>query len=216
MSLNFELIPAREPGSRKLMLALHGLGDSMEGYRWLPQALALPDMNYLLADAPDPYYGGFSWYDIYGDPRPGIERSRKELAGLLDTMAGRGFPTGLTTVLGFSQGCLLTVELAARYPERFAGLVGISGYVHEPAVLAGELSPVARKQRMLFTHGTLDVMVPHQPVEKQVAFLRRAGLQIEWRVFPKAHTIAGEEEIRVIREFVLAGYEKEGRTTAPA
>jgi phospholipase/carboxylesterase len=201
-----ELIPAREAGSGQLMVALHGLGDSLEGFRWLPQALGIPTMNYLLVNAPDPYYGGFSWYDIYGDAAPGIARSRKELAALFDGLPARGFPTALTTVLGFSQGCLMTIETAARYPGRFAGLVGISGYAHDPETMARELSPAAREQRLLLTHGTMDQVVPCPPVEKQVALLRKAGLQIEWKVYAKAHEIAGGEEIGLIRRFVEAGY----------
>ena len=53
-----ELVPAREPDSRRLMVVLHGLGDSMDGYRWMPQELDLPWLNYLLVNAPDDYYGG--------------------------------------------------------------------------------------------------------------------------------------------------------------
>jgi predicted esterase len=37
--LHTELIPAREKNSRRLMVMLHGLGDSIEGYRWLPEAM---------------------------------------------------------------------------------------------------------------------------------------------------------------------------------
>jgi hypothetical protein len=38
---------------------LPGLGDSIEGYRWLPEAMDLPWMNHLLVNAPDQYYGGY-------------------------------------------------------------------------------------------------------------------------------------------------------------
>ena len=65
--LHSELIPAVEPGSKHLLVMLHGLGDSIEGYRWLPEALRLPWLNYLLVNAPDDYYGGYSWFDIEGD-----------------------------------------------------------------------------------------------------------------------------------------------------
>ena len=34
--LTHELIPAADKDSKWLMVVLHGLGDSMEGYRWLP------------------------------------------------------------------------------------------------------------------------------------------------------------------------------------
>ena len=36
---------------------LHGLGDSIEGYRWMPEALDLPWLNYLLVNAPDANMG---------------------------------------------------------------------------------------------------------------------------------------------------------------
>ena len=37
--LHTELIPAVDPKSRRLMVMLHGLGDSIEGFRWLPEAM---------------------------------------------------------------------------------------------------------------------------------------------------------------------------------
>jgi hypothetical protein len=58
--LDTELVPAADQTSRRLMVVLQGLGDSMDGYRWLPQALNLPWLNYRLVNAPDDYYGGFS------------------------------------------------------------------------------------------------------------------------------------------------------------
>jgi phospholipase/carboxylesterase len=206
MTLHFELIPSRVKDSRQLLVALHGLGDSLEGYRWLPDALRIPSMNYLLVNAPDDYYGGFSWYDIYGNPEPGIRRSRALLVSLLEDLERQGFPASQTTLLGFSQGCLMTIELAARFPKRFAGVVAISGYVHQPEVLVKELSPVAGEQRILFTHGSLDKLIASSEVERQVELLRKAGLHIQWKVFAKEHTIAGEEEIRLIRQFVEEGY----------
>ena len=68
--LRTDLIPARDAGSTRLLIALHGLGDSMEGYRDVPHWLQVPWLNYLLVNAPDPYYTGFSWYDFAGDPVP--------------------------------------------------------------------------------------------------------------------------------------------------
>ena len=77
--LDTEFYPARKGDSKALMIVLHGLGDSTAGYHWVPGALDLPWMNYLLVNAPDPYYGGFSWFEFAGDFRPGVERSRKLL-----------------------------------------------------------------------------------------------------------------------------------------
>jgi phospholipase/carboxylesterase len=199
-------IPAASGESRRALVVLHGLGDSPEGYRWLPDAMQLAWLNYLLVTAPDPYYGGFSWYDIYGSPGPGIIRSRKLLFELLEDLEKKTDAKDIS-IFGFSQGCLMAMEVAARYPRRLAGIVGVSGYVHEPESMVRELSPAAATQRILISHGTADPVVPIDRARPQFELLKRHGLQIDWREFVKGHTIAGDVELEVIRDFVRAGYE---------
>jgi phospholipase/carboxylesterase len=204
MMLDHEHIPASEPDSQWLMVVLHGLGDSMEGYRWLPEALGLPWLNYLLVNAPDSYYDGYSWYDFMDDPAPGVTRSREALFEMLDTQRDNGHPTERTFQFGFSQGCLMTMEIALRYPHKLAGCIGVSGYVHEPEQVLKELSPIAQKQAILFTMGTFDPIIPVDEAKRQVSLLKEdGGLQIESYEFAKDHTIAGEEELSLIRGFLL-------------
>ena len=209
--LHAELIPAAEPRAGQappLMVMLHGLGDSLEGYRWMPEAINLPWLNYLLVNAPDDYYEGFSWFDL-NQPAPGVARSRQLLFNLLDDLPGRGFAPEQTTVGGFSQGCLMAMEAALRYPHRFAGIVGISGWVYELETL--ELSPLATRQRILMTHGLYDPLLPIAAVRRQIPVLKEKGIQVEWHEIPKDHTIAGEQELSLVREFVRAGYVAEAK-----
>jgi phospholipase/carboxylesterase len=128
------------------------------------------------------------------------------LQQLLDAQRAKGFPTEATVLFGFSQGCLMTIEMGTRYPHLFAGLVGISGYVFEPERLVKELSPVAKQQRFLITHGTHDPLIPFALVREQINILKAAGLNISWHEFMKAHTIAGEQELEVVRDFILTGF----------
>src|SRR5437016_4730360 len=202
--LRTDLIPAREVGSTRLLIALHGLGDSMEGYRDVPNWLQVPWLNYLLVNAPDRYYSGYSWYDFAGDPTPGIHRSRTLLTTLLDSLRPK-FPSDQTVLFGFSQGCLMTLETGLRYPHKLAALVGISGYVRDETQLINELSPVAREQRVLWTHGTRDPLIPLAGVREQKEKLKAAGLNIEWREFQKEHTIL-PQEVAMIRDFVLKSF----------
>jgi phospholipase/carboxylesterase len=204
--LHSELIPAADKNSRRLFVVLHGLGDSLEGWRWLPGALDLPWLNYLLVNAPDEYYGGWSWFDYPGEIAPGVLRSRKLLFDLLDDLRARQFPSDQITLGGFSQGCLMSLETGLHYPHRLAGIVGISGWVFELEQLIRDLTPVARSQRLLVTHGEYDPLLPFAGVEQQVRELKAAGLNVEWHAFPKEHTIYGADEVAVIREFVRAGY----------
>lgn len=205
--LETELIPAEQAIEPRLMIVLHGLGDSMEGYRWLPQAMRLPWLSYLLVNAPDPYFTGFAWYDLDGHAGAGIERSRSLLFELLDQARSQGFLSEKISVFGFSQGCLMAIEIGARYPHRLAGLVGVSGYVFEPERLVRELSAQARQQRFLITHGLHDPLIPIGQVRLQMEMLRQAGLKIDWREFAKPHTIGGEAEVSVVRDFVRGIYD---------
>jgi phospholipase/carboxylesterase len=134
-----------------------------------------------------------------------VERSRKLLFELLDALRDKGFPADQTTFGGFSQGSLMSLEIGMRYPHRLAGVVGISGYVCQPEILAKELSAVARQQRFLVTHGTQDPLIPFAEARAQIKLLQAAGLKIEWHEFAKAHTII-EPELELMRTFVRAGY----------
>jgi len=201
--LRTDLLRAPETGAKNLLIALHGLGDSMEGYRWLPRALGLPGLNVLLANAPDSYYGGFSWYDFAGNPGPGVERSFGLLDQLLQDCARQGFPPERTILFGFSQGCLMSIETALRHPARLAGIIGVSGYVHEPERLLKLASPAAKEQKLLLTHGRQDPLIPIEKVRLQWGQLRAAGIQLESREFDKDHTII-EEELDLFRGFTRA------------
>lgn len=201
-TLSAELIPAHDPTSRRLWIMLHGLGDSIDGYRWMPEAMDLPWMNYLLVNAPDSYYGGYSWFDFAGDMTPGVLRSRALLLRLIEEQEAAGFPADRMILGGFSQGCLMALDAGLRCSKPLAGLVGISGWIYEPEQLVKEMAPDAPRRPVLMTHGTFDPMVPFAAVKEQARQLQRAGLAIEWHEFQKAHTIAGEEELDVIRGFV--------------
>ena len=202
VKLTTELIPARLAGSRQLLIVLHGLGDSMEGFRWMPPMLGLHALNILLVNAPDSYYGGYSWYAYPGDAQPGVMRSRGLVTQLLADQKAAGFPPEQTFLFGFSQGCLMTLETGLRHHDRLAGLIGISGYVLDAPTLVSELSEAGRGQKVLWTHGRHDPLIPFDGVQQQAETLRKAGVAVEWQAFDKEHTIAGETEIALIRRFI--------------
>ena len=202
--LQTKLVPAQNPNSRDLLIALHGLGDSMAGYTWVPEILGNPNLNVMLVNAPDAYYTGFAWYDFGNDPAmsaPGVERSYRLLESLLQSTAEKGFPAERTMLFGFSQGCLMSTETAVRYPQRLAGVIGVSGYIHDVQRLIQLASPVAREQKLLVTHGTDDPLIPVAEAQKDFEALKAAGFQVDFQVFPKVHTII-EPELPVFRKFI--------------
>jgi phospholipase/carboxylesterase len=187
-------IPARIPGPReRVVLVLHGLGDSLNGYHFLPEALRVPDLSYLLVNAPDAYYGGYSWYDFMGDKEPGILRSRGMLLALLDELQDQGVLPADTFLFGFSQGGLMVTDVALRCDQTLGGVVGVSGYVAFMEQYPAAFAPAASSQRLLITHGRYDPMVPFEPARKQFMELRRLGIDLEFVAYEKDHTMLAEE-----------------------
>jgi phospholipase/carboxylesterase len=199
--LNAEFVPA-SLASGKLLIVLHGLGDSLEGYRFLPEFLRFKNLNYLLLNAPDSYFGGYSWFDIYGDPSPGVIRSRALLMELLQDLARQGWKAGNIGLFGFSQGALMSMDAGFRSPERLAAIVAISGYVYLPKQLALELGPRAKEIPTLATHGTHDSVLPISQTRSQIAELCGLGLNIRWKEYVKEHTIEPQQEASDIRAFL--------------
>jgi phospholipase/carboxylesterase len=186
--------PARVK-SNQLMIVLHGRGDSAEGFEWLQDELDIDSMNYLLLTAPDPYYTGFSWYDLPPNQLPGVVRSRRVLTEVLTETQAAGYPPDRTFLFGFSQGCLMTLEFGARYERPLAGYIGVSGYCHDPAALLREMNPAVNNGRWLITHGTDDELLPVETTRAQIRQLNAAGFKIAYREYVKPHTIDVEREL---------------------
>ena len=189
--------------SQRLLIVLHGFGDSSEGFLWLQEELDIDSLNYLLLDAPDPYYTGYAWYDIE-HPLPGIERSRKLLSGVLERTGNEGYPPDQTFLFGFSQGCLMTLEFGSRHAKALAGYVGISGYCDSPDAILGEMNPAANNGNWLITHGTHDELLPVEVTRAQIQKLNGAGFAIDYREYPKAHTIDPQRELPDIRQWLAS------------
>ncbi len=187
-------------------LVLHGLGDSMEG--WIPAAplFDLPELGWVFANAPDEYYGGYSWFELGERMHPdaaGVARSRGELEETVGHLLGElAIPSSHLFVLGFSQGCLMAVDLALRGTRTFAGVVGISGWIHELDTYPAQFGPAARAQHLLITHGLLDPMLPIDLVRPQAMRLKEHGLDVEWREYRKDHGLDPAMEVGDIRRWL--------------
>ena len=198
------LAPRERREQERLLLVMHGLGDSLEGFRFLSEVLRIPGLHYLLVNAPDRYFTGFSWFDIYGgDAKAGIQRSRDLLVATLDELFSQGWTSGQIGLLGFSQGCLMAMDLACRFPQAFGAVVGISGFVGLLEEYPEKLSAAARSQKILVTHGSQDPVLPLSDTRPQIQALQGMGLSIDWRVYEKEHTVDPRQEVQDIRTFLV-------------
>lgn len=193
-------IPAGKT-SDKLMIVLHGRGDSIRPFSRFNEELEIPEMNYLLLNAPRKFLDGFSWY---GEPpfrTEGVMRIRQKLIHLLESLESQGWKSENIFLFGFSQGCLISADLALNYPKKLGGVVGISGYFHFFPRWRTHLSSSAQKTPWLMTHGFKDDILKIQDTKFGVEKLQDAGIKVQWVELDKDHVLE-DDEYPLIRKWV--------------
>lgn len=215
-----ELVTGEDPAVRPVasVIVLHGLGADGGDFVPIVQALdlsAVGPVRFVLPSAPVrpvSLNGGYemrAWYDIHpptGQSRredeAGLRESCALVQGLLDREAGRGVPSQRTVLMGFSQGCAMTLMAGLRAPQRLAGLVGLSGYLPLAASTASERSAANRDVPIFMAHGEHDPVVA---IERGLAsrdLLQSLGHGIDWHTYPMEHAVC-EPELEDMNRWLL-------------
>jgi phospholipase/carboxylesterase len=196
------------PNPRTTLIVLHGLG--ADGHDFVPicgelDLQALGPVRYVFPHAPtrpvtiNNGYVMRAWYDIRvtdlvrEEDERGLRDSQQQIAELIDRERERGVPANRIVVMGFSQGCAMTLMTALRYPERLGGAVGMSGYLPLASLAAAERSAANADLPIFLGHGRQDPIVPHARGATSRDALRAMGHDVEWHDYPMPHSVCAEE-----------------------
>jgi phospholipase/carboxylesterase len=91
-------------------------------------------------------------------------------------------------LVGIGEGAAVAYWLGLSYPERFAGVVAINGYIPGGFRPLGRLK-ACRDLGILVVHGEWNARVPVRAARRDVAMLRAGGLQVAFQSYPCAHRI---------------------------
>jgi phospholipase/carboxylesterase len=201
-----EMQSAERPGAS--LIVLHGLG--ADGHDFVPIAqeldlAAVGGARFVFPHAPmQPVTmnGGFvmrAWYDIAGTPQArredeaGLRASQALIEGLIERERERGVPASRIVLMGFSQGCAMTLLTGLRHGERLAGLVGLSGYLPLAASTEAERSAANADVPIFLAHGREDPMIGIERALASRDALLALGYPVEWHDYPMPHSVCMEE-----------------------
>ena len=196
------------PNPRVAIIVLHGLG--ADGNDFVPIAReldlsAVGPVRFVFPSAPvQPVTitGGMrmrSWYDILGaeldrrEDAGGLRASQTLVEALIEAEVARGIPATHIVLMGFSQGCAMTLLTGLRHPQRLAGLVGLSGYLPLAASTAAERSAANADVPIFLAHGRFDGIVPIDRALATRDALLAMGYAPAWHEYPMEHSVCLEE-----------------------
>ncbi len=190
--------PSKLQKNAPLLVLLHGYGsdenDLFSFSSELPEELFIISLR-----APhtlQPY--GHAWYAINFDAQQNkwndvhqAKSSMKTITECIDLACEKyELNTKNVSLLGFSQGCILSMALAINYPKKFKNIVGLSGYI-SPEFLENTMQPEDYNHLDFYcSHGSSDQVIPVEWARKTPTILDELGIKHTYSEFPVGHGVA--------------------------
>ena len=186
-SLNTTVIKPDENNKiTSAIILFHGYGGdgkdiSALTYNWkrfLPNTVFLcPDAHEACSINPS----GFQWFDLSkDDPKYIIEQSLRaeEIIHKFINEVKELYKLSNSKIClsGFSQGCMMSINIGLTSDENFNCVVGFSGKIIDKEHLSKRISS---KTKMLLIHGELDAVVPASNLLDAKDFLLRNKIEVE-------------------------------------
>ena len=190
--------PSNLTENAPLLIMMHGYGsDENDLFSF---ASELPNELFIISvRAPYPMapYGN-AWYTINFDAERGkwndkeqAEASRDIIANFIDE-AVANYPVNKNnvTLLGFSQGSILSYGVALNYPKKIKNIVALSGYVYHDILLKDLENHDYSNLDFYCSHGSVDQVIPVDWARQTPTFLKSLNIKHSYSEFPVGHGVA--------------------------
>ena len=181
-----------------VLFMFHGYGSNKEDL--FSFASELPSKFCIISvEAPNelqPY--GYAWYAIHFDAIDGKWSDDNQAIASRDLIANfiteacneyQLDPTNVT-LLGCSQGSVLSYAVALSYPEKVKNVIALSGYINQgilkPEFQSNDFSNLA----VYASHGSVDQVIPVEWARKTPDFLDQFKIKHVYEEFPVGHGVA--------------------------
>jgi phospholipase/carboxylesterase len=143
-------------------------------------------------------YGSYAWYAINFDADENkfsdigqARASRDIIAGFIDELvANYPIDADNVTLIGFSQGCILSYAVALSYPEKVQRVVAMSGYLNTEIAVDDFKDNDVSKLKIFASHGTVDQVIPVDWARKSIPVLEDLGINVTYKEYPVGHGVA--------------------------
>ena len=181
-----------------LLLLLHGYGSNEEDlFSFAPE---LPDDSYVISvRAPyDLQTYGHAWYAIHFDADENkfsdneqAKQSVELIASFIDEIV-KQYPidTENVTLIGFSQGAILSYATALTYPKKISKVVALSGYFNQEILPEVIDTKAISHLKFFVSHGSVDQVIPVDWARKAKPALENLGLEVEYQEYPIGHGVS--------------------------
>ena len=197
LSLEHVLRPSSMANKAPLIVMLHGYGsdenDLFSFASYLPK-------EYTIVSAKAPYklqpYGN-AWYAInfdsnqnkFNDNAQAVSSRDKIKEFVLEAINAYNIDEKNVTLLGFSQGTILSFATALTYPQLVKNVIGLSGYIDKDMI---DFKTIQEYDRLNIynSHGRMDQVIPVSWAQKTPEILDTLSIKHTYKEFESAHGVS--------------------------
>ena len=190
------------PAARLAMIMVHGRGASAEDMLGLAGELETADVAFLAPQAAGRTWYPSSFLSPVEDNEPGITSALNVIARLVDGLVAQQIPYSRIALLGFSQGACLSLEFAARYPQRYRAILGLSGGLIGPPGMSRDYPGSLDGSPVFLGCSDIDAHIPLARVRETADVFRRMGAAVDERIYPRMGHTVNEDEITAIKSLL--------------
>ena len=185
----------KERDTSPVFFLLHGYGSHEEDLfsfaNYLPEEYLIISLRAPLSLS----FGGYAWYSIHfneqqdkwsddAEAKKAQEIILYNIDYHLEQFKLKGQKVSL---LGFSQGAILSWAVGFSHPERIDKLIALSGYVNEDIFSYAEKG--LDQLRIFSSHGTQDPTLPIEWARKGIALVEKKEISVAYKEYPQGHGI---------------------------
>ena len=198
LPLHAKIRPSLIKKNAPLLVLLHGYGsDESDLFSFAEE---LPNELFIISlRAPhklQPY--GNAWYAINFDAQQNkwndIEQAQEAMKTIISCIKQACTQYDLdknnVSLLGFSQGCILSMALAINHPELIKNVIGLSGYICKEFIEEHRTKKDFSHLNFYCSHGSSDQVIPVDWARETPNFLTEKGIKHTYSEFPVGHGVA--------------------------
>ena len=181
--------PKSDNEIKNIVILLHGYGGdgndiaqvTLNWKRFLPNTL------FVCPNAPEkcsisPY--GYQWFDLSQDDEEFILNESKKNEIILNKFLNEvkekfSLPNSKICLSGFSQGCMMSINVGLSSVEKYSGILGFSGKIISKKDLSKRIT---HKPKTILIHGEKDDIVPCVKSLEAKDFLDRNKVPVELEI----------------------------------
>lgn len=181
-----------------VLFMLHGYGSNEEDLfsfaEELPESLCIISVR--APYALEPF--GYAWYAINFDAKKGkwsddeqAKTSREKIVHFIqEACETYHLNANAVSLLGFSQGTILSYAVALSYPSKIQNVIALSGYINE-GILADSYGSLDHSKLNIYaSHGQVDQVIPIEWAQKAPELLKKLGISFAFEEFPIGHGVS--------------------------